>query len=120
VTNIRRDDDEIEVAWPPRFGYGERVVSRSVVRNDGTYRGYDIGEVLVHRGDIGYVIRIDTFLQQHYIYAVDFVESGRRVGMRARELCTLDHLPPEVLEILGPQASALDTLGSPGRALEAM
>jgi nitrogen fixation protein NifZ len=120
VTNIRRDDDEIEVAWPPRFGYGERVVSRSVVRNDGTYRGYDIGEVLVHRGDIGYVIRIDTFLQQYYIYAVDFVESGRRVGMRARELCTLDRLPPEVLEILGPQASALDTLGSPGRALEAM
>ena len=112
MADINRDDEEIETAFPPRFTYGERVISRSVVRNDGTYRGYDVGDVLVHKGDVGYVISIDTFLQQYYIYAVDFVESGHRVGMRAKELCTLDNLPPEVLAQLGDKASALATLGS--------
>jgi nitrogen fixation protein NifZ len=112
MADINRDD-ELETAYPPRFSYGERVVSRSVVRNDGTYRGYDIGDVLVRKGEVGYVISIDTFLQQYYIYAVDFVESGHRVGMRAKELCTLDNLPPEVLAQLGDKAAALVTLGSP-------
>ncbi len=112
MADINRDDNEIEIASPPRFAFGERVVARSVVRNDGTYRGYGIGDVLVHKGDVGYVISINTFLQQFYIYAVDFVESGHRVGMRAKELCTLDHLPDEVLAQLGNRAVALATLGS--------
>lgn len=112
MADINRDDVEIELAYPPRFSYGERVVSRSVVRNDGTYNGRDIGDVLVHKGEIGYVISINTFLQQYYIYAVDFVESGHRVGMRAKELCTLDNLPDEVLAQLGDKAAALRSLGS--------
>lgn len=112
MADINRDDNEIELAGPPRFQYGERVVARSVIRNDGTYNGRDIGEVLVHKGEIGYVININTFLQQFYIYAVDFVESGHRVGMRAKELCTLDNLPDEVLAQLGDKAQALGTLGS--------
>ena len=29
---------------------------------------------------------IGTFLQQFYIYAVDFVDSGTRVGMKRKEL----------------------------------
>jgi len=82
------------------------------VRNDGTYNGRNIGEVLVHKGEIGYVIHINTFLQQYYIYAVDFIESGHRVGMRAKELCTLDNLPDEVLAQLGERASSLHLLGS--------
>ena len=81
MADINRDDDLIEIASPPRFGFGERVVARSVVRNDGTYNGLDIGAVLVQRGEIGYVTQINTFLQQFYIYAVDFVDSGHRVGM---------------------------------------
>lgn len=112
MADINRDDNEIELAYPPRFSYGERVIARSVVRNDGTYCGRDIGDVLVNKGDIGYVININTFLQQYYIYAVDFVESGHRVGMRAKELCTLDNLPEEVLAQLGDKASALPKLGS--------
>jgi nitrogen fixation protein NifZ len=111
VADITRDIDEIELASPPRFSYGERVVSRSVVRNDGTYRGCDIGDLLVNKGEMGYVISINTFLQQYYIYAVDFVESGHRVGMRAKELCTLDKLPDDVLAQLGDKASALRSLG---------
>lgn len=101
MSDIVRDDDVVELVDPPRFAIGERVVSRTRVRNDGTYRGKDIGEPLVDRGEIGYVRSIGTFLQQFYIYAVEFVESGHRVGMRAKELCSLDRLPPEVLETLG-------------------
>lgn len=111
MADIARDD-EIETAHPPRFAFGERVVARSVVRNDGTYGGKDIGEVLVNKGDVGYVVSINTFLQQFYIYAIDFVETGHRVGMRAKELCTLDRLPDEVLARLGGEkAAALAGLG---------
>ena len=112
MADINRDDNEIELASPPRFKYGERVVARSVIRNDGTYNGRDIGEVLVNKGEVGYVININTFLQQFYIYAVDFVDSGHRVGMRAKELCTLDNLPDDVLQGLGDKAAALNALGS--------
>ena len=118
MADINRDDDVLEVAFPPRFSYGERVAARSVIRNDGTYNGKDIGEVLVHKGDIGYVTNINTFLQQFYIYAVDFVESGHRVGMRAKELCTLDNLPDEVVAMLGDKASALGRLGSAKPSLQ--
>lgn len=110
MADIARDDDTIEIALPPRFVMGERVVSRSVIRNDGTYNGKDIGDVLVQRGDIGYVRSIGTFLQQFYIYAVEFVDSGHQVGMRAKELCTLDNLPDEVLAKLGDKASTLERM----------
>ena len=110
MADIARDDDVIEIAHPPRFEMGERVISRSVVRNDGTYNGRDIGEVLVHKGEVGFVRSIGTFLQQFYIYAVEFVESGHKVGMRGKEICTLDHLPPEVLAQLGDRAGQLASL----------
>ena len=110
MADINRDDDVIEVAAPPRFAMGERVISRTVIRNDGTYNGKDIGEVLVAKGEIGFVTSIGTFLQQFYIYAVEFVDSGHRVGMRAKELCTLDHLPDEVLAQLGERAGQLNEL----------
>ncbi len=105
MTDIARDDT-VELAHPPRFSIGERVVCRSVVRNDGTYTGRDIGEMLVGRGEVGYVRSIGTFLQQFYIYAVEFVDRGVQVGMRAKELCTLDHLPPEVTEQLRERLGA--------------
>jgi nitrogen fixation protein NifZ len=110
MADINRDDDTIEIALPPRFQMGERVVSRTVVRNDGTYNGKDIGDVLVGKGEVGFVRSIGTFLQQFYIYAVEFVESGHKVGMRGKEICTLDHLPPEVLAQLGDRAGQLASL----------
>ena len=110
MADIARDDDIIEIALPPRFQMGERVISRSVIRNDGTYGGKDIGDVLVNRGDVGFVRSIGTFLQQFYIYAVEFPDSGHQVGMRAKELCTLDNLPEEVLAQLGDRAAQLDSL----------
>jgi len=111
MADINRDDDVLEIALPPRFEMGERVISRSVIRNDGTYNGKDIGEVLVHKGEVGFVRSIGTFLQQFYIYAIEFVDSGHQVGMRAKELCTLDHLPPEVLAQLTERfGDAVDAL----------
>ena len=110
MADIARDDDAVEIASPPRFTMGERVLSRSVIRNDGTYNGKDIGEVLVSKGEIGYVRSIGTFLQPFNIYAVEFIDSGHRVGMRAKELCTLDHLPDEVLAQLGDKAEQLASL----------
>jgi len=110
MPDINREDDTLEIALPPRFSMGERVLSRSVVRNDGTYNGKDIGEVLVNKGEVGFVRSIGTFLQQFYIYAVEFNESGHRVGMRAKELCTLDHLPDDVLAKLGERAAQLDEI----------
>ncbi|PXW94413.1 nitrogen fixation protein NifZ [Sphaerotilus hippei] len=110
MADISRDDDVLEISLPPRFSMGERVISRSVVRNDGTYNGKDIGDVLVNKGEIGYVRSIGTFLQMFYIYAVEFVDSGHQVGMRAKELCTLDHLPEEVLAQLGERFTQLNDI----------
>lgn len=103
-------DDRVELADPPRFEIGERVASRRLVRNDGTYPGQAIGDVLVRRGDVGWVRSIGTFLQRAYVYAVEFPETGRLVGMRASELCTLDRLPAEVLDALGSRAARLREL----------
>jgi nitrogen fixation protein NifZ len=68
------------------------VRSRKTVRNDGTFPGREIGEILVKKGDEGYITSIGTFLQQFYIYGVDFVAHGYRVGMKGRELEPAD--PP--------------------------
>ena len=38
------------------------------------------------KGEEGYVVSIGTFLQQFYIYGIEFTESGNRVGMKRKEL----------------------------------
>lgn len=90
MPDIARDSDLVELDGPPRFDFGEKVVSRYTVRNDGTFRGKDVGEILVRKGDVGYVHSIGTFLQQYYIYGVMYVERGYCVGMKGRELVSLD------------------------------
>ena len=86
MSNIARDGWVVELDGPPCFEYGQKVRSSQVVRNDGTFGGKEIGEVLVKKGEEGYVISIGTFLQQFYIYGVEFLESGNRVGMKRKEL----------------------------------
>ncbi|NMF97463.2 nitrogen fixation protein NifZ [Aromatoleum toluolicum] len=85
-----RDSDIVELDGQPAFDYGEKVISRKNVRNDGTFHGREIGDVLVKKGDVGYVKSIGTFLQQFYIYGIDFVDLGYVVGMKGRELRSLD------------------------------
>ncbi len=81
-----RDSDHVEINDPPAFLYGELVRAKRHIRNDGTFPGREIGEILVRKGDPGYVTSIGTFLQQFYIYGVDFYTRGNLVGMKAREL----------------------------------
>lgn len=86
MTNISRDSDVVELNGPPVYDYGAKVRSRRTIRNDGTFPGKDIGEVLVKKGEEGYVVSIGTFLQQFYIYGVEFISTGYRVGMKRKEL----------------------------------
>ena len=78
--------DEIEINSPPTFEIGEKVRLRKLVKNDGTFPGKEIGVVLAKKGDIGYVASIGTYLQQFYIYAVHFLDTGFVIGCRKKEL----------------------------------
>lgn len=69
-----------------RFDFGEAVRVTRNVRNDGTYPGKPVGELLVRRGCVGHVIEVGTFLQDQVIYTVHFLDQGRMVGCRAEEL----------------------------------
>jgi len=88
---INREEGHVELNNPPHFEYGEKVKSLKTIRNDGTFAGKEIGDILVKKGDIGYVTSIGTFLQQFYIYGIEFIEHGYRVGMKGRELESLDY-----------------------------
>lgn len=94
MAKISRDSDVVELTSPPWFGYGQKVRIIKTIRNDGTFPGKDIGEVLVKKGDMGYVTSIGTFLQQFYIYGVEIIDRGYRVGLRGKEL-----------EVVGPVVS---------------
>lgn len=86
MTDISRDSDVVELDGPPAFDYGDKVRSLRNIRNDGTFPGKDIGELLCKKGEEGYVVSIGTFLQQFYIYGVEFIATGYRVGMKRKEL----------------------------------
>jgi len=73
-----------------RFEFGEAVRLTRNVRNDGTYPGKEIGDLLVRRGSIGHVIEVGTFLQDQVIYTVHFLNQNRMVGCRAEELIPAD------------------------------
>ncbi len=92
MTNISRDSDVVEINDPPYFYYGDKVRAKRAIKNDGTFPGKDIGDVLCKKGEVGYVVSIGTFLQQFYIYGVEFTESGHRVGMKLKELEAVEDL----------------------------
>ena len=73
-----------------RFEFGEPVRVTRNVRNDGTYPGKEVGELLIRRGSVGHVIEVGTFLQDQVIYTVHFLDQGRMVGCRAEELIPAD------------------------------
>ncbi|MDA9424384.1 nitrogen fixation protein NifZ [Bradyrhizobium yuanmingense] len=86
MNSILRDSDVVELNAPPVFSFGQKLRANRTIRNDGTYPGKEIGDVLVKKGQVGYVVSIGTFLQQFYIYGVEFLESGHCVGMKRKEL----------------------------------
>jgi len=84
--------DENELYGPPAFDMEEKVKVKKLIRNDGTFPGREIGETLVKKGEVGYVVHIGTYLQMYYIYAVHFVERNIVVGCRSRELETVEEI----------------------------
>ena len=70
----------------PAYEYGEEVRLIRNVRNDGTYPGMEVGELLIKRGSIGCVYDVGTYLQDQLIYRVHFLYQGRTVGCREEEL----------------------------------
>lgn len=76
----------------PEFDYGDVVRVIRNVRNDGTFPGSDIGNLLIRRGSLGYVRNIGTFLQDQIIYSVHFADEDLLVGCREEELIG-EHVP---------------------------
>ena len=60
------------------------------VRNDGTYPGESVGELLVRRGSVGTIVDVGTFLLDQIIYTVHFLDIDRMVGCREEELIGAD------------------------------
>lgn len=87
------EDDTVELDAPPDFRIGDKVRASRSIRNDGSYLGRRIGDVLIEKGETGYVRGIGTFLQRFFIYEVDFLERGLVVGMRAKELEDIEVTP---------------------------
>lgn len=83
----------------PRFQYGDEVRVIRNVRNDGTFPGREMGELLVRRGSVGYVRDVGTFLQDQIIYTVHFLDENAMVGCREEELISRDeHWVPSLFE----------------------
>ncbi|HNH36179.1 MAG TPA: nitrogen fixation protein NifZ [Rhodocyclaceae bacterium] len=73
-----------------RWDFGDAVRVTRNVKDDGTYPGADVGELLVRRGSVGHVVDVGTFLQDQVIYSVHFLDIGRVVGCREEELIGAD------------------------------
>ncbi|MCB9947585.1 MAG: nitrogen fixation protein NifZ [Rhodospirillaceae bacterium] len=84
------ESESLEVDTPPLFQPGQKVRAAVAVRSDGSYMGAATGDVLIEAGAVGYIRGMGEFLQRHRIYAVDFFEHARIVGMRAHELELLE------------------------------
>jgi len=79
-------NETLEIDRPPVFQPGMKVRSLALVRNDGTFPGARVGDVLIEPGAVGYVRDVGAFLQRFWIYEVDFIDTKQVVGMRAGEL----------------------------------
>jgi nitrogen fixation protein NifZ len=111
-----------------RFEFGEAVRVTRNVRNDGTYPGMEVGELLVRRGSVGNVVEKGTFLQDQVIFTVHFLDQGRMVGCRLEELIPADaHWNPSRFEFrdqvicnidLGIQGNIIVEKGSQGEVLK--
>jgi len=89
VTATRSGRDEEE----PKFKDGQKVRLVSDIVNDGTYPHAPIGELMMPKGQIGYIKDMGEFLQVIRVYEVHFVGCDREVeivGCREHELEALD------------------------------
>ena len=73
-----------------RWDLGDSVRVIRNVRNDGTFCGAAMGDLLIRRGSVGTVVDIGTFLQDQIIYSVHFLDADRIVGCREEEVIGAD------------------------------
>ena len=78
------------MSLPSRWDIDDTVRVVRNVRNDGTFPGTSVGELLVRCGSVGTVIDIGTFLIDQIIYTVHFLDIDRIVGCREEELIGVD------------------------------
>ena len=69
-----------------RWDIGDTLRVVRNVRNDGTFPGAAMGDLLIRRGNVGTVVDIGTFLQDQVIYSLHFLDVDRVVGCREEEL----------------------------------
>ena len=74
----------------PEFEIGDEVRVTRNVRNDGTFPGLEMGNLIMRRGSVGTVVDRGTFLQDQIIYTVHFLGDDRVVGCREEELIARD------------------------------
>jgi nitrogen fixation protein NifZ len=83
------------------FTYGQTVMLRTGIVNDGSFPGKAAGEVLAVAGDVGRVTRIATLGRRTLVYGVHFGTRGYTVGCSASEL-ELAAAPAPVADGLAP------------------
>lgn len=79
----------------PRFYSGSEVRVVRNIRNDGSFKASNKGDLLVTAGEIGYVRSFGYFLQDQVIYQVYFPKIELVVGVRDSEVIDseLDWIP---------------------------
>jgi nitrogen fixation protein NifZ len=70
----------------PRWQIDDEVRLIRNVRDDGTFPGARMGDLLLRRGSVGVIRDIGFFLQDQIIYSVYFHAENRLVGCREEEL----------------------------------
>ena len=76
MSNIVRDSEVVEISQPPYFNFGEKVRAKRTIRNDGTYAGKEIGEILAKKGE-------DRIRRQHRHLPAAILHLWRRIHWKA-------------------------------------
>jgi len=68
------------------FTYGQTVVLRTRIVNDGSFPGKALGDLLAAAGEVGRVTRIATLGRRTQVYGVHLAGRGYAIGCHAAEL----------------------------------
>ena len=101
----------------PKYEYGSKVRVIHNIRNDGSFPGSLKGDMLIRRGEVGYVRQAGIFLQEEVIYQIHFLERDLMLGCKEKEL--MDAELPWVANDFeyGDKAKLAITLASQGEVL---
>ncbi|HUY91864.1 MAG TPA: nitrogen fixation protein NifZ [Pirellulales bacterium] len=99
---------------------GGEDASVRTLRDDGTYPGTSVGEVLVREGSVGQGRNVGAYLQDHVIYAVHFFEVDRIVGCCEEELISADESWMPTRFLFRDKVAARVPLGVQGRVVVAV